>query len=208
MPPLKQIYLLLGILDGDNDINASNPYVIDKSDAKNYLRSAGGVGTFTQNDETGIGTGKSFRLNKKELGCSTLINGGAIEKFTIAFWFKQEDYSDVSYTYPVFFNSSAGFRFYSNNRIYFYINGAGGLSTIADSFTRNKWYYVVGSYDGSNMKIWLDGDLVAEKSGVAQTYSFAGKRMFLGYASSSSYFNGWLDEVMFFPYAFNGKKLE
>ena len=194
--------------DGDSDVNQTSPYVIDKSGAKNNMIGASGAGNFSQSNDTGIGTGKSIRINKKGINTSNLINGGAISKFTIAFWFKLEDYNDFNQTFPVFFNSSAGFNIYPNNKIKMYVTGAGNIETSPNIFDRNKWYYIVGSYNGNSIKLWLDGDLIAEKNGVAQTNSFAGKRMYIGYFQSSQYFNGWLDEVMFLPYAFNGKDLE
>jgi hypothetical protein len=59
---------------------------------------------------------------------------------------------------------------------------------------------VVGSYNGASkeMNLWVDGNLVATKGNVPQTVAMENRSVYMGTPA----FNGWLDEVMVFPYAF------
>lgn len=199
--------------DRDGDINTSSPYIIDKSEAGNNLITTVGSGPFSQDNDTGIGTGKSLRINGRRFQMGGTVPGGPYNKITMSFWMKIEDYNYVS-TPPIFLNSSTGFLIRSNGEVGFYMNGhnGGNPTTIINSapgyIKPNKWHHIIGSYDGNNMRLWIDGEIVAIKENVVQTVPFQGRGLYIGYQANTQYYNGWLDEVMVFPYAFGGESLE
>ncbi len=192
--------------DGVSDVNQMNPYIIDKSEAKNNLTYVDGSGTFSRDIETGVGAGGSLKIDQKRLGRNGTVPGGPENKLTMATWFKLDDDFSASATYPMSLNSSAGFEIHSTGRVKFYINGGGYSYVFSDigSIDINKWHYIIGSYDGDAIKLWIDGDLIGTNDGVAQTVDFQGRGLYLGYSN----FKGWIDDAMSFPYAFDGTSLK
>jgi prepilin-type N-terminal cleavage/methylation domain-containing protein len=196
--------------DLPGDINQSLPYIIDKSEAGNDLITIAGSGYFSQDSDTGIGVGKSLRVDQKRLGRNGSVPGGPEDKLTFSFWFKMNELPPGGITYPVFLNSSAGFYIQSTGNINFYINGGGSNNRVrsdSDVIKKDKWYHAIGSYNGSTLRLWLDGELMATRENITQTVPFQGRGLYIGYHTDSRYFNGWVDEIMVFPYAFGGEKL-
>ena len=122
--------------------------------------------------------------------------------FTLSCWIKSES-SQSAYAYPVYKESSNS----AHVAYGFYLNGS---STIATTVTQNgvvssdnigdlrdnKWHHIVQSFDGSEMKVYLDGF----QSGTTKTLtgdvsyrtgSSSGNDLCLGKASysASGYFN-------------------
>jgi len=82
----------------------------------------------------------------------------------------------------------------ASNHAAFYINNVTnieGTVNLADG----AWHHLVGTYDGTTMKLYVDGALV--KSGAGGSFAgFSAGTIYLGRASGSSvYTNGLLDEV-------------
>lgn len=64
----------------------------------------------------------------------------------------------------------------------------------------NKWYYFVGTYDGSNIKFYLDG--VEKISEIANGSLLSNSSpLTIGSALNGSYFDGFIDEVKIYNYA-------
>ncbi|PID70778.1 hypothetical protein CSB37_01075 [bacterium DOLZORAL124_38_8] len=66
----------------------------------------------------------------------------------------------------------------------------------------NTWYFIVASYDGQKARLWIDGDLQAEKIAPLTTHFTKGPYYSLGDGS----FYGSLDDVMLIPYGYDGEK--
>lgn len=84
----------------------------------------------------------------------------------------------------------------ANNKLQFVlsINNVQQKLTAATALSANTWYHVAATYDGSSMKIYINGVLDATKS---QTGAFSSNGAFnVGYSySTSRNFNGKVDEV-------------
>ena len=60
----------------------------------------------------------------------------------------------------------------------------------------NDWHYLVGTWDGNVMRMYLDGVLLDEISGVIGPISYCDEtQMLIGTRGSSEYFNGYIDLV-------------
>jgi len=194
----------------EGTINPISPFVLDKSEVGNNLINSGASGTFNSDGDTPIATGRSIRLENRQLfRLGGVTTQEPDEKITVATWIKFDDIPVNSFPYYSFVagQGSTGFRVFANGDTYFYINSGANRETITQTgLETGKWYYLVGSYDGSTqrMKFWIDGDLVGERDGVVQVGSLLGAGLRLGHPN----FNGWLDETMFFPYAFDGEELQ
>lgn len=198
--------------DNAGDINQSNPRIIDKSEAGNDLTSAQGGGSYSQSSETGSGTGQSLRSDTRMVYRSGTVPGGAVDKLTMAGWFKLNALPSTQ-TYLFFLTSSTGFRINSDGSAFYYMNALSPGNRInipAGTINTERWYYVVASYNGETdvQSLWLDGDLVGQESGVPQIIDFQGQGIYLGYPTSGEEFDGWLDEIMVFPFAFDGERLQ
>lgn len=77
-------------------------------------------------------------------------------------------------------------------------DGLGGMCNVSDTGAANapdeKWHYLAGTYDGSNIKIYLDGKKIAE-SGCNITPATSADPLTIGYAGYHAPFSGIIDEV-------------
>ena len=76
---------------------------------------------------------------------------------------------------------------------------------------KNKWHYVVGSYDGDNIKLWVDGDLVATQNTPTPVSVAIGSSKSLFFSNNAwcgGAFDTFIDEPMVFPYAFDEERLQ
>ena len=180
------------------------------------MTSVSGAGEYSRDADTGIGTGKSLKSRRKRFHRSAPIWKGPTNKITIASWIKMDDYH-TNYILTSFVSGSSGIKISSTGEVRFYINSTygsdGSTSSLASPdgvIQKNKWHYVVGSYDGdtSQIKLWVDGELVASRDGVNQTISFTNKQLYVGVHPYAAVPTVWLDEVVFSSYAFDGEKLK
>ncbi len=70
----------------------------------------------------------------------------------------------------------------------------------ADRILDTDWHYMAAVYDGSSMKLYLDGTLMAEKAQSGNLNS-SNAPIFIGSLTSSNYFNGQIDEMQIFGLA-------
>jgi hypothetical protein len=68
----------------------------------------------------------------------------------------------------------------------------------------NAWHHVAVSWDGSTVKLYVDGDLVASQSGVTHSWAGGTPTFFVGRTNiPSAFWHGYVDEVAYY----NGKVL-
>jgi hypothetical protein len=70
----------------------------------------------------------------------------------------------------------------------------------ADRILDTDWHHMAAVYDGSSMKLYLDGTLMAEKAQSGNLNS-SNAPIFIGSLTSSNYFNGQIDEMQIFGLA-------
>ena len=75
-----------------------------------------------------------------------------------------------------------------------------GKSDISYPIQTNQWYHAVGTYDGSNITLYINGAQVATASALSASYSSA-EPMYIGYRLAQSYFGGQIAQVCIFDYA-------
>lgn len=193
--------------DGDNDVKTNSPYLLDKTEQKNHLNEANlNNASFRQSSDTPLKTGKSLKTNRAQIYKIGLFSGRPVNKITFAFWFKK---SDEITTCPIYSGTSAIWLL-ENGKIKFLLDNNNSLTTRINTYKNNKWHYLIASYGDKIMRIWLDGKLVDSKNEVILEEDLLSgwKGVSIGYNSIGRSFNGWLDEIMFFPYSFDGKKLK
>jgi len=87
-----------------------------------------------------------------------------------------------------------------NDKLYFELNAGGAKSEVAGavSLANNTWYHVAGTYNGTEMRIYVNGELngTMSKSGVIASYP-TNVHIGAGIYSdrSAEYINGTIDEV-------------
>lgn len=79
--------------------------------------------------------------------------------------------------------------------------------TYEEALTYNtKWYHVVGTWDGSTMRFYVNGLLVGTQSTAGSGYINNCQTLYMGRHSTGSaldYYNGLLDDVRIYKYALN-----
>ena len=138
----------------------------------------------------------------------------AIRSFTVAAWFKRPSLPLMSHksvlsrqvgtTSAELFNISC-----NGNDVIIYIPGEGsqvnkeargtGLIT-----TANRWYHVAGTYDGSTLKLYVDGALAVSRTSFTDRLSSSSTDVYIGTnknATASDVFDGTIDEVVLFGVA-------
>lgn len=213
--------------DGENAVNTSvSPYVLDKSKDKNHLTYIsgglmGGSIDVSQSSDTGSGIGTSLKINNSEIGMNDYLPNSPTEKLTMAFWVKTNKLGDLcgnSFDPFVLNHHTIGFRVYPEGSFHnpdggirFYIQReAVGVTSPAGIFKKNTWHYVVGTYDGVEIKLWIDGDLVAAQNTpnpVNLQIGTARGIFFSNHAFCGGEFDTFIDEPMVFPHSFAGERL-
>ena len=100
----------------------------------------------------------------------------------------------INSDYMLFSNSSTGT---ARMRL-----GSSFLIDSVSTISTNVWTHIVGTYDGSNLKIYLNGSLDNTVSQTGAIPSTSGSLQ-IGAANSANRFNGQIDEVAIFNRALN-----
>lgn len=100
---------------------------------------------------------------------------------------------------------------HNNGKVFFRINNSGWKGGDFDtSLSLNTWYHLVGTFDGSEVKAYING--VQE----ATTYAFSGTidtsdgdNLTIGFQpGSSNYFDGLIDDVRIYDYALSLSQIQ
>ena len=131
---------------------------------------------------------------KIALNASGFPSGGAAR--TISVWFKANafpnNYNDVfSYGTPSQ-DLANGFTVHQNSLYFFGYGDDFNSNTVIKP---NKWYYAVGTFDGANADLYINGAL--DNTAIKTTWNTAGSKAYIGEQinDASEYFDGVIDEV-------------
>jgi hypothetical protein len=93
-----------------------------------------------------------------------LNNAFSHTNHTIAAWVNVNSFSSWNAVFAAQDSSSDGIRFSitSDNRIYYKLNNSSVYP--ADTISANNWYHIAVNYDGSTLKVYLDGSLLGDYS--------------------------------------------
>ena len=93
----------------------------------------------------------------------------------------------------------------TNNQVTMWIRGDNGAVSASGLITRDKWYYLTGTWDGTNIKLYING-VLKQESGSERTGIPDSGSLNIGQAGSYSgaggnWFNGKIDEPKIYSYA-------
>ena len=84
----------------------------------------------------------------------------------------------------------------------------------ANGYSLNKWSFIVGTYDGQEDKLYIDGELIISRSGEGEIYTNDGYPIYdeslnIGWAYSESVgsFQGKLDDIAIYNKALNANEI-
>lgn len=85
------------------------------------------------------------------------------------------------------------------------------VSSATSSWSAGTWYHIAGTYNGSVMKVYVNGTLENSKA-QAGSIQTSGYKLFFGTRANSSvptnmYFNGTIDEVRIYPVVLSGAEI-
>jgi hypothetical protein len=163
-----------------------------------------------QNGADTIGSGKVCKAGKFD-GSDDYVSVPDDSKLqltaplTLALWVKVN--ANASDWVRLAGKGSSTFRNYglwlaTNGTILFQLYSAGGNGDAQTTVTVNdgNWHHVVGAYDGSTMKVYIDKTERASTS-YSQTPYISADPFTMGYAGFHAYLNGYVDEVALFSRA-------
>lgn len=84
----------------------------------------------------------------------------------------------------------------------------GGTAVVGTALTTGAWHHIVGTYDGSNERLYVDGTLVAGPTAPGVTVNIGTTGLAIGaQVTAANYFNGSLDEVAVYSGALSQTKV-
>jgi hypothetical protein len=90
-------------------------------------------------------------------------------------------------------DSYAMFIYGPDNSLY-NIVGDGALNTLPNTVPANEWFHVAQTYDGTTLKVYINGGLAGSTTGVTRSVS-SGELAFGTRQGIQHFFNGLLDEI-------------
>jgi parallel beta-helix repeat protein len=133
---------------------------------------------------------------------------------TIAAWIKGEDFGTSSTYNPIltqYDSNDDGYYLYTYGdkpSLYLALNGGDLIeATSPDSINTGQWYHIVGTNDGTTLKIYVNGDL--KNTETSTGFSGVDYDAYIGYDDLySSCFDGIIDDVIVYDEALTGFEIE
>ena len=157
-----------------------------------------------------IGEGAIFNGSSSKIDTGdSIISTGA---FSASFWTKLDTLPSASSPAFVSNNSNTGnvgFEVginYITDKVHFYF-GAGSVIVNSNSaLVANTWYHIACTYDGTNLKMYIDGNLQTQTS--TGTLSAATNNLHIGKAAAfARYIDGKIDEVRIYDKALSSSEV-
>lgn len=153
-------------------------------------------------------SGKCLRFDGNDFVGIGVLRPGNPNVITIASWFRTGSNCTDTYECSIVASYTYGTRLNIEpitNRLRFQVLNTGATvysAKSAPSVNDNRWHYAVGIFNGTNVYLYLDGQLM-------QTTAFSGTLLNNGGYSigragaytGGSYFKGTIDDVKIYPYA-------
>ena len=191
------------------EILNSNTTYYWRIDCKNqYYTTEGEVWSFTTGNSIADTNGYALQFDGTDdlLNCG---NGSSLQitgnKITLEAWINVNEFKSQPFAGSVIVkdqgSNSSGYmiRCGGNGIINFNIgNGSWHeISTPENSVQLNRWHHVAAVYDGSSMKIFIDGDLTAQSNSVFTIGNANNSNLLIGESPGfpGRVFNGKIDEV-------------
>lgn len=133
--------------------------------------------------------------NKADFGPLSHLSNG----YTVTFWMNGENFGDGDNddALSLTSNNAIIFREYGDNsfNLIQIRSSDGGTSEVSYSVSSNTWYFVTGVWDGSQIRLYINGDKKGSKS--ADSLDQVGRKQnSIGAAyTGTNYFDGKIDDV-------------
>lgn len=155
-----------------------------------------------------IGQGLSFD------GSTSYVNLGNVTKLkvssvSVAAWVRMPSTMTTGYIYR--FRSGIEFYSLASGKFGWSVyNGttSGAASSTLATYNDNRWHHVVGMYDGTSVKLYVDGVLSDSKSFSGNISYGSGAAIGRDGDNSALYFKGSLDEVRVYNYALTAAEIK
>jgi Concanavalin A-like lectin/glucanases superfamily/Bacterial Ig-like domain (group 2) len=203
---------------------ATGPTATDSADSNNGAY--GSIGSLGNTGATRTGdTAAAFNGTSSMVTTTTSqVNPGATG-YTLEGWFKSGVGPIIQLNNQQGITTGASYdrQIYigTDNKVYFGQYPGGVVTVVSPStYTDTNWHYVVGVYDGSNLNLYIDGNLVAGPTAVGAPQNYtgywaigAGREINLwpnSTASSSNvtvFFTGQLQDIAYYPVALSGIRI-
>jgi hypothetical protein len=128
---------------------------------------------------------------------SSLVNG-----FTVSTWFRS------SVALPAAGGTRTPRMLEKGNSYFFLMNpGTGGMNflvkrasvnytaNLVDSIEANRWYHITGTFDGTSIRVYLDGELKGTTVVGGPIDDGGGLPLFIGSDDAGAFFNGAMDDL-------------
>ena len=92
---------------------------------------------------------------------------------------------------------------------YVYINNSGWQQSVISSLPANQWVHVAGTYDGTNISLYLNGVPAGPSTLASGTISPSGNNLQIGHdaANPSRYFHGLIDDASVYNRALSASEI-
>jgi hypothetical protein len=94
----------------------------------------------------------------------------------------------------------------SGDKLRFFVNNWSGPSTVEADVPKNQWSHVAGTYDGSALKLYVNGVLVASTN-YSAPINHSLQPLLIGAGQGGYYWRGLLDEVAIYPTALSAAQI-
>lgn len=163
------------------------------------------VNGYNTTSETGLAyqqTGKvNYCITMSGAGDEALIGDNSnfdLTNVSVCGWMKSLEYwTPLFSNYAHVSTNFYGYGLYFNNGYPAFTvdSGATGAYSTAEDYARDdSWHFVVGTYDHSNVKIYVDGDLQTEQTSYSSDIVYTDAIVEIGYIDGT-YANASLDEI-------------
>lgn len=135
----------------------------------------------------------------------SLLDAPEKDAFTYSVWIKPAGF-DASETGNFMISNLSGmvsFGNYPDASVSFRANG-GLARSAANVLKTDRWFHLLGTYDGQDVKLYLDGELVAETPYTIFSSVTVDTISYMALNNGADSYEGFLDEAIIYPVAFTG----
>ena len=161
-----------------------------------------------------IGSAVSFDGSTGHIEIPDPNNHLTPKNITLMSWIKLEDISGLrsileQYDWAGAFGTHA-FRTSDGQLQLWVIWGPAGDNILGGKIKANEWAHVAGTYDGENIRVYINGKMEAEKKGAKKDLAASSKSLSIGVRGDSKnvqWLKGLVDEVAIFDMALSEKEI-